>query len=174
MNPKFTDRASGQDVRAGVAELESGVFVRDHEPGELSPCPACERRALPMKVRRVFGSQVWEILVPESDRSGHRFPLRVHNEWDAKCREFTGGGMTIMSVAKGEWVRPGPPGARDPCLGPGIVREAMIPVMLMADRTTMDRIARFTMDHYDQDAVLYYLISEDAFMAERGEDAQDT
>jgi hypothetical protein len=149
-------------------EHEFGTCRDERDPELCAACQeAAKRRAMPMRVRRVFGSQVWEILVPECDRAGRRFPLRAHNEWDAKCRELTGGGMTIMSVAKGEWVRPDPPGRT-------VVREAMIPVMLMADRATMDRIARFTMDHYDQDAVLYYLVSEDAFMAERGKDAQDT
>ena len=108
----------------------------------------------------LLGKQVWKILVPESDRGGFKFPLNKHLQWDAKVREISGGGMTIMSVARGEWSRPSADGEGM------IVRETMIPVLLLTGKLEMDRIAHFTLGHYDQEAVLYYLVSEDVFMAE--------
>jgi hypothetical protein len=104
---------------------------------------------------------LWQILVPAQDIHGNPIAVGHHKEWDERCREITGDGMTIMSTAKGDWVN----GSLSE-----VMREPMIPVMLLATATQMDEIAKFTAFHYDQKAVFFYTLSYDAYLAERIDD----
>lgn len=107
----------------------------------------------------VTGKQMWEILVPASDGKGTLLLVNHHRLWDEKVRNLTGGGMTISAPAKGEWV--------DGKEGSAILREPMIPVRLLTDKVTIDRIAIMTMEHYHQKAVLYYMVSDTVYMLEK-------
>lgn len=97
--------------------------------------------------------QLWEILVPTMRNDGKRpFHLRYHRIWDAKVREISGG-LTIMPVAKGQWVYKGE-----------LYKERMIPVRVLATREEMQKIVEMTAKYYEQIAVMAYRISEEVIM----------
>ncbi len=92
---------------------------------------------------------VWEILVPATRREGGRpYTLWYHRKWDAKVNEICGG-LTIMTPVRGQWSQ-----------GGGVVAERMIPVRILADDRTMEKVVALTLEHYDQLAVLAYKISD--------------
>lgn len=101
---------------------------------------------------------LWEILVPATDHEGKKFPIPYHNIWDNAVREMTGG-ITIMAKSRGEWVSD----------SGTLFKERMIPVRVWSNRGDMEKIARITLDHYDQLAVLYYLISSEVTLLKRQE-----
>jgi hypothetical protein len=92
---------------------------------------------------------LYRILVPTVRNDGRPFNLRYHRVWDAKVREITGG-LTIMPVAKGQWVN-----------GNDLFVERMIPVELMATEKQMIEIVAITLAYYEQLAVMWYRISDD-------------
>ena len=94
-------------------------------------------------------TELWEILVPTVRNDGRPFRTRYHRVWDAKVRELSGG-LTIMPVAKGQWVAP----------DGKLFLERMIPVRIIATREQIDAIVKMTIGYYDQLAVLAYRISE--------------
>ena len=107
----------------------------------------------------ITGKQLWEVLVPASDGRGIPLLLNHHRIWDEKVRELTGGGMTISAPAKDEWGN-----GKE---GNAILREPMIPVRLLTDKVTMDKVAIMTMEHYDQKSVLYYMVSDTVYMLDK-------
>lgn len=99
--------------------------------------------------------KLWEILVPTERRSdGKPYRLRYHRVWDEKVREISGG-LTIMPVAKGQWIGPVEEGADEETL----FTERMIPVRFIASDEEMEDIVAFTGVYYDQLAILCYEIS---------------
>lgn len=98
---------------------------------------------------------LWEILVPTIRENGKPFRTRYHRVWDAKVREISKG-LTIMPVAKGQWVHQG-----------ALFTERMIPVRLLASRAQMDEIVRFTLEYYQQKAVLAYRLADEVILKYR-------
>lgn len=105
--------------------------------------------------------QLWEILVPTTDNNGKPHRVRFHRVWDAEVRKITGG-LTIMPVAKGQWVNPG---------DNQLFVERMIPVRVaVEDRVMMKKVIDLTLKHYsDQIAVMAYKISDDTIIQYRPE-----
>ena len=107
----------------------------------------------------VIGKWLWEILVPATE--GHyrnEISVGYHQKWDERVRAITGG-LTIMKPAKGEWV-----GGEEA----GIVfREPMIPVRVWATLEQMEEIAKVTMEHYSQLAVMYYRLADQVFILKK-------
>lgn len=99
---------------------------------------------------------LWEILVPTISNAGKPFRLRFHRVWDKKVREISGG-LTVMPVAKGQWLAP----------DGTLFAERMIPVRVMATRLQMDRIVDMTLKYYDQLAVLAYKVSDEVILRKR-------
>lgn len=100
--------------------------------------------------------QLWEILVPtvRPNTSGKRFfTTRYHRVWDAKVRHITGG-LTIMAPSRGQWVSP----------EGTLFRERMIPVRIAATRSEIEQVIDLTLDYYEQEAVLCFMISEVVIM----------
>jgi hypothetical protein len=99
---------------------------------------------------------MWEILVPTvkpNTDATKFFTTKYHKEWDAKVKAITGG-LTIMTPAKGQWLSPH-----------GInFEERMIPVRLIATRVQMETIIDITIEHYSQEAVLCYKISDEVIL----------
>ena len=95
---------------------------------------------------------LWEILIPTVRNDGRPIRLRFHRVWDHEVRLISGG-LTIMPVAKGQWVH------KDE-----LFKERMIPVRVIATRKQMDRIVDMTMKYYEQLAVLAYKISEEIIL----------
>jgi len=93
--------------------------------------------------------KLWEILVPTVRNSGKPFRLRYHRVWDKKVRAITGG-LTIMPVAKGQWVND----------DNELFQERMIPVRIAATEEQIEQISDVTAKYYDQKAIMYYLVSE--------------
>ena len=101
---------------------------------------------------------LWEILVPTVSNAGKPYRTRYHRVWDQKVRAISGG-LTVMPVAKGQWV--------DPADGKLFV-ERMIPVRVIATREQMEAIVAMTMKYYDQIAVLAYKVSDEVILRRRG------
>ena len=94
---------------------------------------------------------IWEILVPTIHADGSRIVVPFHQQWDAKVRAIANG-LTILSPAKGQWISP----------SGTLFRERMIPVRIFCTEEQIEQIARMTIEHYDQEAVMYYRVSADA------------
>lgn len=92
---------------------------------------------------------LWQIMVPCQWNDGKPIRTRHHREWDKRVRAVSGG-LTIMAPGKGVWIDEG-----------AVYEERMIPVQIMCDHKDIDEIAHITMQHYEQLAVLYYLVSDD-------------
>lgn len=100
--------------------------------------------------------KLWEILVPTVSRSGKPFRTRFHRVWDQKVREISSG-LTIFAPSKGQWVDP----------NGVLLEERMIPVRFMATKEQAEKITEFTLEYYDQLAVLCCLISADVIFKQR-------
>lgn len=102
--------------------------------------------------------ELWEVLVPTVRNDGRPYRTRYHRVWDAKVRAITGG-LTILPVAKGQWV--------DPESGLEFI-ERMIPVRIACSREQIEQVIDATMDHYDdQIAVMAYRVSDDVIIRNR-------
>lgn len=102
--------------------------------------------------------KLWEILVPTVSRAGKPYRTRYHRVWDQRIREISSG-LTIFAPSKGQWVSP----------DGTLLEERMIPVRFMATKDQAEKIAEFTLEYYDQLAVLCCLISDDVIFKKRAE-----
>lgn len=87
---------------------------------------------------------LYRILVPKCDKNGVKFPLAHHQRWDGEVIKLAGG-LTLGGAVQGRY--------RD-------TAEEMIPVDVACTEATLQFILRFTKQHYRQEAVLAYVISE--------------
>lgn len=100
---------------------------------------------------------LWEILVPASNhRTRVAFSYDHHRAWDKFVVERTGG-LTVLRPTKGTWVSP----------SEKVHEDRMIPCRIVATSQQMVEIARFTADHYKQEAVMYYCISREVHFYHR-------
>lgn len=97
--------------------------------------------------------QLWEILVPAFDNEGNEFTIEHHKTWDSYVLAITGG-LTIMKTAKGEWVSP---------VGKKY-KDKMIPCRIICSEEQISTIIDFTIDHYNQEAILAYMISKNVIL----------
>jgi hypothetical protein len=102
--------------------------------------------------------ELWEVLVPCMMR-GKPVRTRHHKEWDKVVRSLAGG-LTILSPAKGQWVEP---------ITNMLYEERVIPVRMACTRKQLRRIIDFTIKHYDQKAVMAYLVSTEVIIKFRDE-----
>ena len=92
--------------------------------------------------------ELWEILVPTRYGTTEKFiRTRHHKEWDKKVRKISGG-LTILPVAKGQWL-----------YNHTLVEERVIPVRIACSESQIDAIIKFTLKHYRQEAVMAYRLS---------------
>lgn len=94
--------------------------------------------------------------MPTVNNNGRPFRTRYHRVWDAKVRKLSWG-LTILTPVRGQWVSP----------DGDLFTERMIPVRIMCFRQDINKIVDFTMEYYDQDAVLAYMISSDCILKYR-------
>jgi hypothetical protein len=93
--------------------------------------------------------KLWQILVPTHDRFGDEIPLDYHRGWDTYVRGKAGG-LTVFKPSSGQWVSPD-----------GILfHEKMIPVLICCTEGEILQIADYTAGYYSQEAVMYWLVSE--------------
>lgn len=90
---------------------------------------------------------LYEILVPCQWNDGTPVRTRHHKAWDEKVRRVTGG-LTIYQPAKGQWEHEGE-----------LFAERMIPVRVLATPEQMAKVVDITMVHYEQLAVLTYIVA---------------
>lgn len=93
---------------------------------------------------------LYEIFVPTQSNEGKPFRTRFHKVWDAKVREITGG-LTILPVAKGQWLSP----------SNTLYIERMIPVRIVCNREEIEKIMEMSLKYYNQEAILAYKISDE-------------
>jgi hypothetical protein len=92
--------------------------------------------------------KLWEILVPCQWNDGTPIRTRHHKAWDEKVRRISGG-LTVLKPGFGTWTNENT-----------VYRERVIPVRIMCNDTDMDQIIDITLLHYEQLAVMVYVISE--------------
>ncbi len=95
---------------------------------------------------------MWEILVPASNRKD-KFSYDHHKAWDAFVNQFSNG-MTVLRGAKGEWQAP----------DGTICNDRMIPIRIICTEEEIRKIIRFTIEHYNQEAVLAYQLSDNIIL----------
>lgn len=100
---------------------------------------------------------LWQIMVPCNYNDGRPVKTRHHREWDRQVRKITNG-LTILPPSKGQWI--------DESDGKLYV-DRMIPVNLIATEEDMEAVAKITMRHYDQLAVMFFKLSEHAIIRYR-------
>lgn len=100
--------------------------------------------------------ELWEVLVPTVRNDGRPIRTRFHRVWDSKVREITGG-LTIMAVARGQWVSD----------DGELFVERMIPVRIACTRDQIEQIVDVTLEYYDQIAVLAYRVADQVILHER-------
>jgi hypothetical protein len=95
---------------------------------------------------------LWEVLIPTRSNKGVEFSLKHHRIWDEKAKSVSGG-LTVLRTAKGEWISP----------QNKLFQEKMIPVRVFCTRKEIEKIAEETLVHYNQEAVIYYKISDQVY-----------
>ena len=96
---------------------------------------------------------MWEILVPTLRPDGRPIKTRFHRVWDKRIYEMCGG-LTILNATKGKWV----------CPQGQLYAERMIPVRVVATRSQISQIVDFTIEYYEQQAVLCYLVASEVIL----------
>ena len=91
---------------------------------------------------------LWEILIPRFSNDYEEFRLEFHKKWDEKVREISGG-LTILRTTKGYWMNP----------KNKLFVDEMIPVRIYCSEEEMDKIMNYTLNYYNQEAVMSYIIS---------------
>lgn len=100
--------------------------------------------------------KLYEILVP-TIYGDTRKPIRTkhHKNWDSKIRSITGG-LSIFQPAKGQWVHQNE-----------LYEERVIPVRIMCAENQINEIIDFTLSHYRQLAVMYYVVSNECHIIKK-------
>lgn len=101
--------------------------------------------------------KLFELLVPTlMGDTNKKIKKKHHQKWDEFVRAISNG-LTILKPALGQWVEP------ESNL---LFREWMIPVRIACSSKQIKEIARFTIKHYKQKAVMYYQISNNVKIME--------
>lgn len=90
--------------------------------------------------------ELWEILVPVWDNEGKRFSLTHHEKWDEMVLKIAGG-LSLHETIKGKWD------------DGEVVRDRMIPVRIACSKYHIGVIMRRTAKHYEQKAVMAYVVN---------------
>ncbi len=98
---------------------------------------------------------MWEILVPASGKE-QDFLYEHHKKWDEYVKSLAGG-LTVLKTGKGEWISP----------DGTLFRDRVIPVRIMCKKKHIKKIIQFTIEHYNQEAVLAYKVSNKVYLKHR-------
>jgi len=100
--------------------------------------------------------ELWEVLVPVRDWYGDKIHISEHKEWDSKICAITKG-LSLQKTINGKWFSK----END------IQEEEMIPVRIACTREQLTEIVELTLNHYRQDAVMAYKISDEVIIQEK-------
>jgi len=100
-----------------------------------------------------MNQELLEILVPASNNKSQEFSYEHHKEWDEFVKNLTGG-VTIMRTAKGEWISP----------DGQLYIDRIIPCRIVCNEEQINKIIDFTIEHYNQEAILAYRISTNVIL----------
>ena len=97
--------------------------------------------------------KLYEVLVP-TIYGDTKKPIRTrhHKNWDAFVRKISGG-LTLLVPGKGQWV-----------FENELYEERVIPVRILCAEKQIKEIVQFTLEHYRQIAVMYYVVSNDCYI----------
>jgi len=101
--------------------------------------------------------KVWCILVPTLMGDRH-VSTKHHKEWDKYVRKITGG-LTIFAPGKGQWVND----------EDRLIEEKIIPVHVACNERQLEKIVKFSIKHYRQDALMYYKVTDEVFIVKKDE-----
>jgi len=99
--------------------------------------------------------RLYEILVPTQYNTGKPVRTRHHKEWDKVVRKIAGG-LTILRPVKGQWVD-----------RTTIYHDRLIPVRIACSKEQIEKIAKFSLTHYKQEAIMYYVLSHEVKIVKR-------
>ena len=102
-------------------------------------------------------------MVPCQFNDGKPVRTKHHREWDRQVQKITGG-LTILPPGRGKWVDE----------NGDEYFERMIPVQIIATDEQIKEIANRTAKHYNQIAVMYYHLSNEAFIIRNKEYKDDS
>ena len=95
-------------------------------------------------------------MVPKYSNEGIEYSIPHHQVWDKYVTDLTGG-QTRFKKAHGQWFN------EDRIL----FSEEVIPVGIYCNEKSIDQIINFTIDHYQQEAVLAYEVSNNVKLVYR-------
>ena len=96
-----------------------------------------------------YWPRLYEILVPTKyGDTLQPISTKHHKEWDKLVRKLTGG-LTILTPGKGQWIYEG-----------SLYEEKVIPVRIMCEEKTINKIIFLTLRHYRQKAVMFYQLTD--------------
>lgn len=99
--------------------------------------------------------KLYNILVPTKYGDTLRpISTKHHKNWDKVVRSITGG-LTILKPGTGQWMFEGE-----------LFEERIIPVMIMCSEKEIQKIVKFTIKHYRQKAVMYWVVSNECYLVE--------
>jgi hypothetical protein len=113
-----------------------------------------------MNARWKLDEPMWEILVPASTEN-NEFSYEHHKQFDDFVKQKASG-LTIMKSAKGEWISP----------DGRLFKDKMIPCRICCSHTNIREIMRFALEHYRQESILAYMISNHVKMLHRFDNRQ--
>lgn len=97
--------------------------------------------------------KLWEILVPSYTNGGQEIEIEHHKKWDTFVQGLTNG-LTIQKTSKGIWSNQ----------DEKKYEEKMIPVKIACTKKQIKEISDFTAKHYNQEAIMFYLISTEVYI----------
>lgn len=104
-----------------------------------------------------YKMNLYEVLVPTQYGDTLKpISTRHHKNWDKVIRKIAGG-LTILSPARGQWIHV----VND---GEQLIEERVIPVRIACDPAQIEKIVAFTLTHYRQNSVMYYLLTNEAYI----------
>jgi hypothetical protein len=118
-----------------------------------------------MRDDRRVDLNVWCIFVPTVKPKATKkrfFRTKHHKAWDKYVRNISGG-LTILAPSKGQWID-----TED-----NLVEERVLPVQIACNDEQFEKIIKFTLKHYDQDALMYYKMSNEVFITNRPRESND-
>lgn len=97
--------------------------------------------------------KLYEVLVPTKFGDTVKpISTKHHKNWDAYVRGLAGG-LTILKPGKGQWI-----------YKEELFEERVIPVRIFCTEEQIKQIVQFTLNHYRQKAVMYYMLTEHCYV----------